>query len=135
MFKITNGNDFSFSASYNGEIYTFPKGKQVSCEDEAVAHIFGLDQTDKTSVLSRHGWITPTGPKTEGLAILARFTFSVVKPIVDVESARTSHGPAPMLQAADDEEDSTDGPSPKLSASRGVAVGRQAPSYGMAPKV
>ena len=135
MFKITNNNDFTFSASYNGETYSFPKGKVVSCEDEATAHIFGLDQLDKTAVLSRHGWITVTGPKTEGLAILSRFKFDVVKPISDVDSARTSHGPAPMLQAADDERDDTDGSPPKLSASRGVAVGRQAPSYGMAPKV
>ena len=136
MFRVTNTNDFNFSASYNGDTYTFPKNKLVSCEDEAVSHIFGLDQTDKTDVLSRHGWITVTGPKVDGLAILSRFKFDVVKPAVEAESARNAHGPAPMLQAADNAEADTDGSAPKLSASRGVGVmvGRQAPSYGPAPK-
>ena len=128
MFKITNGNDFTFSAAFNGETYTFPKGKQVACEDEAVAHIFGLDQTDKTGIMSRHGWITVTGPKKDGLAILSRFKFEVVKPVIEIESARVAHGPAPMSRVADDEEGVTDGTPPKSSASRGVEVGRQAPS-------
>ena len=128
MFKITNGNAFTFSAAFNGETYTFPSGRTVACEDEAVAHIFGLDQTDKTGILSRHGWITVTGPKADGLAILANFMFEVVKPAMEIESARVAHGPAPMPRVADDEGGITDGVPPKSSVSRGVAVGRQSPS-------
>ena len=135
MFKITNGNSFDFSAAFNGETYSFPKGKTVACDDEAAAHIFGLDQRDKTGVLSRHGWITVTGPKSKGLGILANFKFDPVKIDLGVESALIEHGPAPVLQEAGDEEDGTDGPSNKSSAIRGqlsgqtgLALGRQSPA-------
>lgn len=119
MFKITNGNKFDFSAAYNGQTYDFPQGRTVACEEEAAAHIFGLDQRDKTGIMSRHGWITITGPKTDGLAILARFSFEAIDQKLDVQMARTERGPAPALQEADDEEGGADEPLDKSSAIRG----------------
>jgi hypothetical protein len=104
MFRITNGNSFDFIGRHNGQDFLFPQGKPVYCEDDAAAHIFGIGQPDKDSILARHGWVLPAQRKEDGMAILNAFAFEHMSPAYDAPLARiepgTGRGPAPVGQDA-----------------------------------
>jgi hypothetical protein len=87
MFKIKNGNDFDFSARYDGREYTFPAGKTRACDDDAAHHIFGLGSDNKMNVLTRHGWVKPLEPISVGMAVLNKFAFELIQPKLDVPMA------------------------------------------------
>lgn len=141
MFKVTNHNDGAeahFTARFNGVAYSFPQDVPVYCEDEVARHIFAIGDENKTAVLARHGWATPTRSMAEGMAILNAFTFDYVPvkldaPMADEMAARPAlprpdagtaahagtddddHGPAPVVQNAAAAKGGTDG-SPKAAA-------------------
>jgi len=104
MFKITNRNKESFTGRFNGTDYEFPVNKPAMCDDEAAAHIFGIGQTDKTSVLARHGWAGVGKTYADGMLILDQFKFEHIQPQFDAPLAheiaygREDHGPAPVVE-------------------------------------
>ena len=115
MYKVTNGNSFTFTAKYNGTEYKFPEGIAVYCDDDATNHIFGLGAPNKASVLARHGWATVSNTYQDGLKVLNAFAFEHMSPVYDAPLAIVEdHGPAPVDQDASDE-GGTDG-SPESGA-------------------
>lgn len=100
MFKVTNRNSFDFSAAFNGQPYAFPAGRTVACDDGAVAHIFGINDRDKTPVFLRHGWARLSNGYGEAEKILANFVFEGIDPAVSVpyanEVAVNGYGPGPV---------------------------------------
>lgn len=102
MYKITNGNNFDFTAKYNGQQFAFPAGEAVVCEDAAANHIFGLGDPNKTAIMARHGWATVSNTYQDGLKVLNAFVFEYLSPSYDAPLAAVdqSYGPAPVDQDA-----------------------------------
>jgi hypothetical protein len=101
MFKVTNTNDFDFIAGFDGKQYKFVAGAPVTCPDAATIHIFGLQESNKTAVVSRHGWCKPTDPVSKGLDILKNFKFVQLKPEYEAPPALIDHRPAPVVDQGD----------------------------------
>ena len=119
MFKVTNHNEFLFSAMFGGRVFKFPPGRTVACEDDAAAHIFGIGDPDKTTILARHGWATPMESTARGLDILAKFKFEHIAPKLDVPHATDDHGAAPVVREPEAKGRSTDGPMSVASGTQG----------------
>lgn len=80
---VTNKNDFTHEDAYDGVEYVFPPNERVAVPVDAAVHMFGFNQPDKTTVLSRLGWAWHYEPKArnftddpEGVKKLARFVFT-----------------------------------------------------------
>lgn len=120
MFRITNGNEQDFIGRYNGRDYLFPAGSPAYCDDDASAHIFGIGNPDKSTVLARHGWACVTSNIAAGMRILNAFTFEHMSPAYDAPLALIEdHGPAPVGQDAAGAGEGTDG---SAAAPAAVAV-------------
>ena len=114
MFKVTNTNSFDFIAGYDGKQYKFTANTPVTCPDAATIHIFGLQETNKTAVVSRHGWCKPTEPVSVGLEILKKFKFVQLKPEWEAPPALIDHRPAPVVDQGDAPDTDGPGASPDL---------------------
>lgn len=111
MFKVTNGNEFEFTAGFDGKHYRFPPGTPVVCPDAATIHIFGLTEPNKALIVSRHGWAKPTDPLHVGLDVLKKFQFLQLKPEYEAPLALVDHGPAPVVvRGGDSVTDGSDSP-------------------------
>ena len=64
MLMINNGLEQPIRGMFAGREYEFPPGKDVPCEEDVAAHIFGFGQDDKSIALLRLGWITPGHEKS-----------------------------------------------------------------------
>ena len=137
MFKVTNNNDFDFTATFDGKAFNFPKGETRLCPDDAVIHIFGLGSKDKSAVVSRHGWAKPTEAVDVGLQKLRSFKFEEVRPQFDHRLATESYGPAPVVSGTVGDE-GTDGPTlptakPTNVLGAAAALANQARRNALAP--
>jgi len=141
MFKITNGNETTFIGRFNGQDYAFPSGEAVYCPDDAASHIFGLGNHDKTAVLARNAWATPSVPYAVGMATLNRFSFQHMSPTFDaplaiVEPVKPDYGPAPVDRDALAGKGGTDGLPKSVGAVEVAArVSRGNPSGRLPPAV
>lgn len=120
MFKVTNNNPTDFKASYDGKAYRFVAGKTMTAPDDAVEHIFGLNQKSKREVILRHGWAKPHEPMQQGLEVLKKFRFEKLDPQYEEPAALVDdHRPAPVVHGAEGD----DGDEPKSpSAARGLGA-------------
>ena len=123
MFKITNNNEKDFIGRYDGVDFTFPVATPVYCEDEAAHHIFGIGLTDKTPILSRHGWapLRADSSYQAGMKILNAFAFEHIETKLDAPLARSLTGHEPALVGQDAAANGSDGPKAAAGAAPGVA--------------
>ena len=56
MLFCVNNNNFYHEDAYDGHVYQFPPGTKVMVPREAAEHMFGVGQSDLTSVMHRKGW-------------------------------------------------------------------------------
>jgi hypothetical protein len=75
MLIVTNGLEQTIAAKFAGQDFEFPPGKDVPCDEEAAAHIFGFGEPDKSIALLRLGWITPGHDKVIAEERLKKIVF------------------------------------------------------------
>jgi len=86
--SVTSGLAKSFSAKFHGVEYFFKCGKAVNMPVEAVAHVFGFGQDDKSRALHRLGWLTLTNDMEGALEKLNQVSFMPIEQVFELRSTR-----------------------------------------------
>lgn len=88
---VTNRWDRPIEFSYNYKPYKFPVGITVEAPDDAVRHIFGLDDPNKEKYLSRLAIIQTRNDIPNGLKALEKIEISDQPP-------RKDHSLSPVVE-------------------------------------
>jgi hypothetical protein len=103
MLKVTNKSEIDLSDRFNGQDYSFPKGKTVSISEDAARHIFGFGDAEKVSYLVRLGWMKTNAEYDVAMRLMGGFVFSVGAEPMDGEIQQEGQGLAPLQFGAAEE--------------------------------
>ncbi len=80
MVVVTNKNEETFSQRFDGQVYEFAPGKQVSIPERVAAWIFAYGKPDdeRTRIMVRNGWLKVGGDQAKAKAILGNFVFNTL---------------------------------------------------------
>lgn len=105
--QVTNNGNAPFSSKFNGQEYTFTPNQKCAISADVARHIFGVGLSDKTEVLTRHGWMSHASDMTGAMAKLDAFSFNIPndnpddEPVVELPSLLT---PAPVIEDETEQE-------------------------------
>jgi hypothetical protein len=81
--QVMNRNEFALHGRYNGRNYTFAPGLAVEVPEEAVKHIFGFEQENRTGAYNRLGLLKPPATMEMAQAIIDRVHFMTGKMVFE----------------------------------------------------
>jgi hypothetical protein len=110
--QVLNGNSFVLVGRWNGRNYAFQPGEALEIPEDAVRHIFGFGQDNRTGAYNRLGILKPGMTLAQAQEVVDQVKFITGKmvfeepaPVPEPEKPR----PGPDRNEEEDEEESESG--------------------------
>jgi hypothetical protein len=133
LMQVLNRNDFALKGRFDGRDYTFPPGRALEIPEEAVRHIFGFGQDNRTGAYNRLGILKPGRTLAEAQEVIDRMQFTAGRMVFEQpDPVPQPDKPRPGPDKNEDEEED-ESESGKASAQQLAPGGSAGASAGAPP--